>query len=139
MSGSPVSLLLHFAAIALAVGLCPCAWAEAIAFTDSRHPLASTGNVRVVMLDASAQIEATLSANLPPDVDKAAALVRERLAQNPELPRQLAASYQGVLDAYSLGIAKIPAIVVDRRYVIYGEHDVEAALARIAAYRGGAR
>ena len=34
-----------------------------------------------------------------------------------------------------LGIAKIPAVVVDRRYVVYGEPDVSRAVARINAYR----
>jgi len=31
--------------------------------------------------------------------------------------------------------AKIPAVVVDRRYVVYGEPDVPRAVARIDAYR----
>ena len=37
--------------------------------------------------------------------------------------------------AWSLGIAKIPAVVVDRRYVVYGEANVARALARIEEYR----
>jgi integrating conjugative element protein (TIGR03757 family) len=44
-----------------------------------------------------------------------------------------------VLDAFSLGVTKVPAVVVDRRYVVYGEHDVAAALALIAAYRSSGR
>ena len=44
-------------------------------------------------------------------------------------------AYQGVADAWGLGIAKIPAVVVDRRYVVYGEPDVPRAVARINAYR----
>ncbi|MGD9729791.1 MAG: DUF1525 domain-containing protein, partial [Nitrospiraceae bacterium] len=32
-------------------------------------------------------------------------------------------------------ITKVPAIMVDRRYVIYGESDMARALARIEAYR----
>ena len=44
-------------------------------------------------------------------------------------------AYQGVADAWGLGIAKIPAVVVDRRYVVYGEPDVSRAVARINAYR----
>ncbi|NQB78478.1 DUF1525 domain-containing protein, partial [Pseudomonas aeruginosa] len=31
--------------------------------------------------------------------------------------------------------AKIPAVVVDRRYVVYGEPDVSRAVARINAYQ----
>jgi len=44
-------------------------------------------------------------------------------------------AYQGVADAWGLGIVKIPAVVVDRRYVVYGEPDVARAVARIDAYR----
>ena len=42
---------------------------------------------------------------------------------------------RGVADAWGLGVAKVPAVVVDRRYVIYGEPDVALALSRIARYR----
>ncbi|HEP9542705.1 TPA: DUF1525 domain-containing protein, partial [Pseudomonas aeruginosa] len=49
--------------------------------------------------------------------------------------RSLASAYQGVADAWGLGVAKVPAVVVDRRYVIYGEPDVALALSRIARYR----
>lgn len=51
------------------------------------------------------------------------------------LQRSLASAYQGVADAWGLGVAKVPAVVVDRRYVIYGEPDVALALSRIARYR----
>jgi len=137
MPASPVSLF-RFAVLALAQCSSP-AWADVVIFTDARHPLISTGGSRVVLLDAPKQIEAALSENLPPDADKAASLVRARLAQQPELSKQIAQSYQGVLDAHTLGISKIPAVVVDRRYVVYGEPDVEAALAHIADYRNRAR
>jgi len=126
-------------AAVLALGLCPRAWAEAVAFTDARHPLTSVGNVRVVALDAPRKIEAALSEGLTPDAGKAAAIVHQRLAQNPSIHRQLAVAHQGVLDAFSLGVTKVPAVVVDRRYVVYGEHDVAAALALIAAYRSSER
>lgn len=51
------------------------------------------------------------------------------------LQRRIGHAYQGVADAWGLGIAKIPAVVVDRRYVVYGEPDVPRAVARINAYR----
>ena len=95
--------------------------------------------MRVVELDMPLRIEATLSKGLPPDPAKAAALAKERLANNPAIHQQLAVAYQGVLDAYSLGVTKIPAVVVDRRYVVYGERDVGTALALIDAYRSGGR
>ncbi|OTJ71748.1 hypothetical protein CAY98_34130 [Pseudomonas aeruginosa] len=42
---------------------------------------------------------------------------------------------QDVADAWSLGVEKIPAVVVDRQYVVYGEPDVSRALELIAKAR----
>jgi integrating conjugative element protein (TIGR03757 family) len=42
---------------------------------------------------------------------------------------------RGVADAWSLGITTIPAVVVDQRYVVYGEPDVARAVARIEQHR----
>jgi integrating conjugative element protein (TIGR03757 family) len=39
------------------------------------------------------------------------------------LQRRLAAAFQGMTDAWSLSVTKIPAVVVDQRYVVYGEPD----------------
>ena len=65
-----------------------------------------------------------------------AALVRQRLYAGGEaLQRRIGQAYQGVADAWGLGVARIPAVVVDRRYVVYGEPDVPRAIARIDAYR----
>ena len=44
-------------------------------------------------------------------------------------------AYQGVTDAWSLGITSIPAVIVDQRYVVYGVSDLGQALARIERYR----
>jgi integrating conjugative element protein (TIGR03757 family) len=52
------------------------------------------------------------------------------------LQRRIGHAYQGVAEAWGLGVARIPAVVVDRRYVVYGEPDVPRAIARIDAYRG---
>jgi integrating conjugative element protein (TIGR03757 family) len=51
------------------------------------------------------------------------------------LQRELATAWQGIADAWSLGITTLPAVVVDRRYIVYGEPDVAKAVARIEAYR----
>jgi len=105
-------------------------------FTDRNHPVEALADVRVVELDAASRIEAELAANLPADPAQAAAIVQQRLKEGgADLQRHLASAYQGVADAWSLGITKIPAVVVDRRYVVYGERDVTRALARIEEYR----
>lgn len=105
-------------------------------FTDRRHPVEAPADVRVVELDAPARIESDLGANLPSDPAQAAVIVQQRLKEGgADLQRHLASAYQGIADAWSLGITKIPAVVVDRRYVVYGERDVTRALARIEEYR----
>lgn len=105
-------------------------------FTDRQHPIEAPAGVSVFELDAPARIEADLAANLPADPTQATAIVQQRLKDGgAELQRRLANAYQGVTDAWSLGITKIPAVVVDRRYVVYGERDIARALARIEEYR----
>jgi integrating conjugative element protein (TIGR03757 family) len=109
---------------------------DVVAFTDAQHPVSNASGVRVVLLDAPISLEATLGAQLPADPVQAEAVVRQRLAQGGTgLQRRLATAYQGVADAWGLGITKAPAVVVDRRYVVYGEPDVNRAMARINAYR----
>ncbi|MEN1465372.1 DUF1525 domain-containing protein, partial [Pseudomonas aeruginosa] len=44
-------------------------------------------------------------------------------------------AYQGVTDAWSLDVTTIPAVVVDQRFVVYGEPDVARAVARIEQHR----
>lgn len=117
--------------------LCPVAWAaDIIVVTDSRHPVQAPAHARVITLDEATRIEAELAAGLPNDPTRGAALVQQRLRDGGVgLQRRIAAAYQGVADAWSLGITTLPAVVVDRRYVIYGEPDVARAVARIEAYR----
>ena len=100
--------------------------ADVLVVTDSRHPVQAPAGVRIIELDQATRIEVELAAHLPADPQQAAALV---------LQRRIGHAYQGVADAWGLGIAKIPAVVVDRRYVVYGEPDVSRAVARINAYR----
>ena len=105
-------------------------------FTDQYHSIEALANMRVVELDAPARIESELASGLPTNLTQAAAIVQQRLKDGgTELQHRLASAYQGVTDAWSLGVTRIPAVVVNRRYVIYGEHDVASALARIEEYR----
>lgn len=110
--------------------------ADVLVVTDSHHPVQASVGVRVIELDLPARIEAKIATDLPNDPDKATTLVRQRLRDGGDaLQRRIGHAYQGVADAWGLGIAKIPAVVVDRRYVVYGEPDVSRAVARINAYR----
>jgi integrating conjugative element protein (TIGR03757 family) len=110
--------------------------ADVLVVTDSHHPVQSTDGARVIELDLPERIEAELAAGLPNDPSRAAALVQQRLRDGSQaLQRRIGSAYQGVADAWGLGIAKLPAVVVDRRYVVYGEPDVTRAVARVEAYR----
>lgn len=94
------------------------------------------GGERIIELDQPARIEAELSAGLPADLNHASALARQRLSTgHSDLQRRMVQAYQGVADAWGLGIAKIPAVVVDRRYVVYGEPDVARAVTRIHTHQ----
>ena len=104
--------------------------------TDSGHPVQVAAGTRVIELDLPARIEAELAAGLPTDPTQAAAIVQQRLREGgQDLQRRIGRAYQDVTQAWGLGIAKVPAVVVDRRYVIYGEPDVARAAARIETYR----
>jgi len=110
--------------------------ADVVVVTDSRHPVKTMGGERLIELDEARRIEAELSAELPAAPEQAAATVKRRLSQGgADLQRRIASAYQGVTDAWSLGITSIPAVVVDQRYVVYGEPDVARAVARIEQRR----
>lgn len=128
-------------AAAVVAGLCMglfsrIAIADVLVVTDSRHPIKTMGGERVIELDLPDRIEAELSAGLSADPGQAETIVQQRLHDGKEaLQRRIGHAYQNVADAWRLSITKIPAVVVDRRYVVYGEPDVARAVARIDAYR----
>lgn len=121
--------------LALAVAI-PARAAEVWVITDSQHPVQTPPGATLIELDQAARIEAELKAQLPSEPGRAAAIVQQRLKEGgTDLQRRIARAYQGVTDAWSLSVTTIPAVVVDQRYVVYGDTDVERALARIEAYR----
>ena len=110
--------------------------AEVLVITNSGHPVQVAAGTRVIELDLPARIEAELAAGLPTDPTQAAAIVQQRLREGgQDLQRRLGRAYQDVTQAWGLGITKVPAVVVDRHYVVYGESDVARAAARIETYR----
>lgn len=113
--------------------------AELWVITDSGQAVSGTHTPsRVIELNAAQRIEVELSDQLPNDPRRAAALIQQRLREGGSpLQERLAKAYQGVADAWSLGITTLPAIVVDQRYVIYGETDLDRAVSRIENYRRG--
>mgnify|MGYP000892730357 FL=1 len=110
--------------------------AEVLVITDCGHPVRVAAGTRVIELDLPVRIEAELAAGLPADPARASAIVQQRLREGgQDLQRRIGRAYQDVADAWGQGIAKVPAVVVDRRYVVYGESDVARAAARIETYR----
>lgn len=110
--------------------------ADVFVATDSHHPVQSTAGARVIELDQPARIEADLAAGLPADSAQATAIVQQRLRDGgADLQQRIARAYQDVADAWGLGLVKLPAVVVDRRYVVYGDPDVARAVQRIETYR----
>ena len=139
---APLPYLLPLRKYPLATALCaallaPLAQAdEIIVVTDSMHPVHTTSDVQLIELDQPARIKAELSAHLPTDPVRGAALVQQRLQDSGNaLQARLGTAYQGVVDAWSLGVTTIPAVIVDRLYVVYGEPDVAKAVALIEAHR----
>ena len=111
--------------------------ADVLVVTDRQHPINVPSTVRVIELDAPARLlKSELAAQLPTDPKRAAAIARQRLQNGGAVfQKRLALAYQGVVEAWSLGITKIPAVVVDRKYVVYGEPDVDHAVSLIEQYR----
>lgn len=112
--------------------------AETWAITDAAHPLNVPAGVRLIRLDDQQRLEAQLSRTLPSDPQQAS-MAAQQMLKSPEGTRllaELANAQQGAADAWSVGVTKVPAVVVDRQYVIYGESDVAAAIKAIDAARG---
>ena len=112
--------------------------AQTWVITDQSHPITSPGLARIILLDQQQHLESELSRALPTDPHQAAAIIQNRLntPSGKRLQTDLAKAQQDLADAWSLGITKIPAVVVDHRYVVYGEPDVAKALVLINNAKG---
>jgi integrating conjugative element protein (TIGR03757 family) len=87
-------------------------------------------------LDEPTQIEAGLSHGLASDPTRAAQQVQHKLrAEGGQVSRRLSLAYQSVVEAWRVGILKVPAVVVDGRFVVYGDTDIAHALSLIGQYQ----
>lgn len=89
-------------------------------------------------------IEPTLSAlsfRFPGSEEKARARANTLLNSSSglHLLDELKSNSNAVAMAWQSGIAKLPAVLVDRMYVVYGEYDIGRALQRVAHYRNNSR
>jgi len=104
--------------------------ASIILVTNTANPLQNIPDgARVINLDESIELYQRLSDNLPNDPQRAEQLVRSRLTTlGTAYQQKIQRTLQDALDAYQLGVKKIPAVIQDNRYVVYGEPDVSVAL-----------
>ena len=117
------------------------AHAETWVITDQAHPVSASTGVRIIRLDDQQRLEELLSQQLPNDQRQAEATIQRYLASpaGKRLQSDLVQAQQGITDAWSVGVEKIPAVVVDRHYVVYGEADVAKAIAQIDRARSLSR
>lgn len=115
--------------------------ADTWVISDRSKPVTAPPNTRIILLDDQQHLEELLSQALPEAPAQAAAIIQDYLSSpiGKRLQADLVRAQQGITDAWSLGIEKIPAVVVDRRYVIYGETDVAKAVERIKQTRGSSQ
>lgn len=109
--------------------------------TDRNHPVQAQAHVRLILLDESERLEAKLSEGLPANQQQAIAIMQQRLIKSDAqgLQRDLTLAQQNLVDAWSMGVTKVPAVVVDRKFVVYGVTDSTAAEHRIAQWRAAAK
>lgn len=88
-----------------------------------RHPPGFT--VRIYALDAPEQLESQLPAFTGRDAEARARRWAERHAR--PLARRVRAAHQGRLKALDYGVVKVPAVVFDGEYVVYGATDLGRA------------
>ncbi|KWS95913.1 MULTISPECIES: TIGR03757 family integrating conjugative element protein [Pseudomonas syringae group] len=115
--------------------------AETWVITDRNHPVQASAHVRLILLDEQERLETKLSEGLPANQQQAIAIMQQRLKSNDalRLQRDLALTQQNLVDAWSIGVTKVPpAVVVDRKFVVYGETNATAAENRIAQWRAAA-
>ena len=104
-------------------------------FTLSTIPVRADG-AAVYELDRGDRLVAELGEGLPADLDRARAEMRRRIesSEGRQLLFGLAEAADGNALAARLGIEKLPAVVVDGLYAVYGVHDVRRALELVAAW-----
>ena len=87
-------------------------------------------DLKYFMLDKGDKLTSSLDDILPTDLKSAAKFMNE-YSNSPEGKTKIRAivdGYQGVGRAYGVGVKKLPAIVFDEEYVVYGTTNVKDAL-----------
>lgn len=108
-------------------------------FTTSFIPVADRGHRAdaTYFLDDVERALASLAKGLPTELSAAETVTRRRLntAEGRSTLQQLQAAFDGLVRAWSHDIEKLPAILINDQYVIYGIRDVDEALRLFAESR----
>lgn len=98
-------------------------------FSNSAIYLTNARDARVYLLDALEVLDRELSAGLPASEREAQALVRRRLQSmgTAKLADRTRLGAEGIVQAARYGVDRVPAIVINGQYVIYGVTDIDAA------------
>lgn len=113
--------------------------AATVVYTDSQHPPTGLGTGhQVVYLDAPEIVQRDVFGPLSTDPRQAEQQAKA-IQQSPDWhqkEKKIVQAYQGVIQAYGIGLKKYPAVVFDDRYVVYGTTDVALAEAKLAEHKG---
>lgn len=108
----------------------PALLAQTTIYTTSRYPVADVEpDVQVFMLDEAQRLEQALFPSLAGNEQQAEQQARQRM-QQPDwksVEARLSGAYQSLVTAWSLGVEKVPAVVIDGRYVVYGTTNIRLA------------
>lgn len=129
-----------FYALSILMAVCCTVHAQNLTVvTDRHHPVVNLpADTRVIELDAAESLLKQRFADLPSNQILAEKIARARLqSSGTDFQSALHTALQGIVDAWSLGITKVPAVITDQRYVVYGQRDVGKALLQIQAFREG--
>ncbi|CNI00351.1 TPA: TIGR03757 family integrating conjugative element protein [Yersinia enterocolitica] len=115
------------------------AQAATVVYTDSQYRPSELGaGHQVIYLDAPATIQHGVFGTLSADAHHAEQQAKAVL-QSPDWrqkEQQITQAYQGVIQAYGIGLKKYPAVVFDDRYVVYGTADVALAEVKLIEHKG---
>ncbi|WP_079969499.1 TIGR03757 family integrating conjugative element protein [Salmonella enterica] len=112
--------------------------AQTVIYTTPAWPVADPQpGVLVQILENVHQLEQSLFPQLSDNPAQAEQQARARMQQHDwrEREARLTRAYQALLDARTVGIEKVPAVVFDDKYVVYGTTDAALARQKLDAWR----
>ncbi|WP_336844130.1 TIGR03757 family integrating conjugative element protein [Providencia rettgeri] len=113
--------------------------AGVVLYTTADNPPANTGGAdEIVYLDASETLTDAWFAGQGIVLSTGNSAKIAQALQSPQWQTQeakLQQAYQGVIRAWQLGVERIPAVVVDDKWVVYGITDIDRARSEVELYR----